>query len=346
MKLHYIKILLFSVLLNTLVSSSYANNKNKRYSRPDTSTITLRVLSECGVHTSIYDNDPGMNSVKENFDRQTSQRFEEYNECMKDKRQKCKEQCDKDIQKIILKDKIEKSLDEKVEKVCLRCGCGLGGVAAGVGIFGSVAVNELKKAAMAIAIAEAKEAAIIEVASQGASAGVAELITRLRTTFSIQNLGLKTLESAIDVTNYTDEAFISKAVIDEFNGSGCAPLYSVIRKPICSMVFQKNFVTGGVGGQISATENIKAAVNEFVTEAKTAATQATQTSTENVTTALITKKTEAVNATYASCQTAIIASVVAILVIVLIMVIIYLILRYRRKRKMNKKQQYTKLLNQ
>ncbi|ETW32568.1 hypothetical protein PFFCH_00001 [Plasmodium falciparum FCH/4] len=39
-------------------------------------------------------------------------------------------------------------------------------------------------------------------------------------------------------------------------------------------------------------------------------------------------------------------SVLVILIILLIMVIIYLILRYRRKKKMNKKVQYTKLLNQ
>ncbi|ETW36946.1 hypothetical protein PFTANZ_02364 [Plasmodium falciparum Tanzania (2000708)] len=38
-------------------------------------------------------------------------------------------------------------------------------------------------------------------------------------------------------------------------------------------------------------------------------------------------------------------SVLAILIIVLVMVIIYLILRYRRKKKINKKLQYTKLLN-
>ncbi|WP_228715144.1 hypothetical protein, partial [Klebsiella pneumoniae] len=93
-----------------------------------------------------------MKSVKENFNRQTSQRFEEYEERMREKRQKCKEQCDKDIQQIILKDKIEKSLEEKVEKGCLRCGCGLGGVATSVGIFGAIAVNEWTKAATAAAV--------------------------------------------------------------------------------------------------------------------------------------------------------------------------------------------------
>nr|SPJ13294.1 rifin PIR protein,putative [Plasmodium sp. DRC-Itaito] len=46
---------------------------------------------------------------------------------MQEKRQKYKEQRDKNIQEIIEKDKMEKSLAEKVEKGCLMCGCGLGG---------------------------------------------------------------------------------------------------------------------------------------------------------------------------------------------------------------------------
>ncbi|ETW32719.1 hypothetical protein PFTANZ_06560 [Plasmodium falciparum Tanzania (2000708)] len=93
-----------------------------------------------------------MKSVKGTFDRQASQRFEEYEERIKDKRQKRKEERDKNIQKIILKDKIEKSLEEKVEKGCLICGCGLGGgVAPFVGLFGGLAVNEMKKGAMAAA---------------------------------------------------------------------------------------------------------------------------------------------------------------------------------------------------
>ncbi|EWC91184.1 hypothetical protein PFNF54_00005 [Plasmodium falciparum NF54] len=86
------------------------------------------------------------------FEDRTTQRFHEYDERMKTTRQKCKEQCDKEIQKIILKDKLEKelmdkfatlqtdiqsdsiptcicekSLEDKVEKGCLRCAGVLGG---------------------------------------------------------------------------------------------------------------------------------------------------------------------------------------------------------------------------
>ncbi|ETW43496.1 hypothetical protein PFNF135_02409 [Plasmodium falciparum NF135/5.C10] len=110
-----------------LVSSSYEYSKNKPYITRYTPNTTSRVLSECDTYTSVYDNDPEMKGVMQDFNRQASQRFEEYDERMKDKRRKCKKQCDKDIQEIIVKDKIKKSLAEKVERCCLRCGCGLGG---------------------------------------------------------------------------------------------------------------------------------------------------------------------------------------------------------------------------
>ncbi|SOS81817.1 PIR protein, putative [Plasmodium sp.] len=120
MKMHYTKILLFSLHLNIR-----EHNKKEPHITPRTSTT--RLLCERELYTSIYDNDEDMKFVKENFDRQTSQRFEEYEKRMIKNRKKCKEQCDKDIQQIIVKDKIEKTLAKKVEKGCLVCACGLGG---------------------------------------------------------------------------------------------------------------------------------------------------------------------------------------------------------------------------
>ncbi|ETW31583.1 hypothetical protein PFFCH_00983, partial [Plasmodium falciparum FCH/4] len=57
-----------------------AHSKNKLYMKPHTRTTTSRVLSECDLYMPNYDKDADMKSVKENFDRQTSQRFEEYEE--------------------------------------------------------------------------------------------------------------------------------------------------------------------------------------------------------------------------------------------------------------------------
>ncbi|KNG76600.1 rifin [Plasmodium falciparum IGH-CR14] len=345
MKLHFPKILLFFFPSNILLTSYHVYNKNKIYITPH-HTQTNRSLCECDIYTSIYDNDEEMKCVMQQFDDRTSQRLRKYDERLQDKRQKSKEQRDKNVQKIILNDKIDKSLVEKVEQGCLMCGCGLGGVAASIGIIGPIAVNEWTKAATVAAIAAAKEAGAAEGASQGAAAGAAKVVELVKSTFKIEELGVRTLESIINTNTYTDVTLISGAIQVEYQASSCFSLNSAAPKPICSMVFRQNFVPGNVRGPLSATENITSAVKKFVTEAKTAASQATQTSTDNVTNALITEKTEAINATYASCQIAIIASVIAIVVIALVMLIIYLILRYRRKQRMNKKQQYTKLLNQ
>nr|SPJ13421.1 rifin PIR protein,putative [Plasmodium sp. DRC-Itaito] len=161
MKLYCSKILLFFLTLNILVTSYQVYNKNKPYIAPRHIPIyTSRVLSEKDIPSSIYDKDADIKSVKEKFDRQTSQRFEEYKERLKGKRQKRKEERDKNIQTIIEKDKREKSLAEKIEKGCLRCGCALGGVAASVGVFGGLGVYGSKSAAWAAITAAAKDAGI------------------------------------------------------------------------------------------------------------------------------------------------------------------------------------------
>ncbi|EUT82040.1 hypothetical protein PFAG_04222 [Plasmodium falciparum Santa Lucia] len=80
--------LIFYVLLSLIL----AHNENKPYTKSHTAITALRVLSKCELYVSNYDNDPDLESVEENFDIQTSQRFEEYDERMKEKQQKCKEQ--------------------------------------------------------------------------------------------------------------------------------------------------------------------------------------------------------------------------------------------------------------
>ncbi|SOS76898.1 PIR protein [Plasmodium sp. gorilla clade G1] len=342
MKLHYSKILLFSFPLNTLKISSYVNNKNKTYVTSRIPTNTSRVLSECGINTSIYDNDEDMKSVKENFDRQTSQRFEEYEERLMKNRKKCKEQCDKDIQKIILKDKIEKSLEEKVEKYCFKCGCGLGVVAASVGIIGPIAVNEWTKAALITA----ESSAIAEGTAAGEAARIPEaidaVISGLNTDLGVQYIAGETMNVFFTKTQYTDIPTIAHAINIEYEGSSCLTSGMISRKPICSLVWEKYYSASPV----SVKDNITKIVEEIVANSESIADAAAEMAKENAITAALKTKKAAIDATYASCQIAIIASVVAILVIVLVMVIIYLILRYRRKKKVNKKLKYTKLLNQ
>ncbi|SOV84197.1 rifin PIR protein, putative [Plasmodium reichenowi] len=81
MKLHYSNILLFAFLLNILVTLYQVHNNNEPYvTTRHTAISTSRVLSEDDTQSSIYDNDADMKSVKEHFDRQTSQRLREYDE--------------------------------------------------------------------------------------------------------------------------------------------------------------------------------------------------------------------------------------------------------------------------
>ncbi|KNC35087.1 rifin [Plasmodium falciparum RAJ116] len=347
MKLHYYKILLFSLSLIILViSSSNAHNKNKAYITTHTPTPTSRVLSECDLYMSNYDKDADMKSVKENFDRQTSQRFEEYEEHMQEKRRKCKEQCDKDIQQIILKDKMDKSLAEKVEIGCLRCGCGLGGVAASVGLFGGLGIYSWKSVALAKAIAEgaAKGAEVGEAVR--IAAAIDAVIKGIETKFGVSTNGVLGLKSLFTANTYNDVTKIANAVYEEYSatcisrvgGSVLAPV-PVVRKPICTLVWQNS--QGNVHSG-SANALIKKAVKTIVSDAPKTAETAVETATKEA----IKASTDAVESTYAICQTAIIASVVALLIIVLVMIIIYLVLRYRRKKKMKKKAQYTKLLNE
>ncbi|ETW26999.1 hypothetical protein PFFCH_05575 [Plasmodium falciparum FCH/4] len=235
-------------------------------------------------------------------------------------REKCKEQRDKDVKNIILKDKIEKSLEEKVEKVCLRCGCGLGGVAASVGIFGAITVSGLKKAATAAAIEEAIAA--------GTKVTIETAVSELNKLGYIYGLIGDKLEDILGaITNFRTQTPMVHAVygasqkacesVTVGNGGG--------NEVYCSMLRQKTSEVFAKLGEAGA--NAIRAGNTEKTSVQTAAL-------------------EKIDTTFLNYSTPITASVIAMLVIVLIMVIIYLILRYRRKKKINKKLQYTKLLKE
>ncbi|SOV84093.1 rifin PIR protein, putative [Plasmodium reichenowi] len=341
MKLHYSNILLFFISLNILVTSYQVYNKNKPYiTIHHTSTTKSRVLSKCDIRSSIYDNDRDIKSVKENFDRQTAQRLREYDERMKVKRQKRKAKHDKNIKEIILKDKMEKSLAEKIETGCLKCGCGLGGVAASVGLFGGFGIHGWKTAALAAV----KDTTIAECSAKG----VAKVIELVKSTFDVQNIAGQPLETVFNVINYTNEKLISQYIYMQYKSTCiCSSPVTVTSiegpEPICILVWNKS-VSGMVGkaGFVKDIKVIETAVGSIVSDAKNVAGEALQMATEEV----IKPGAAAVESTYASCQIAIIASVVALLIIALVMIIIYLVLRYRRKKKMNKKGQYTKLLNE
>ncbi|CDO62073.1 rifin [Plasmodium reichenowi] len=317
MKLHYPKILLFALPLNILLILYAYNNKNKSYSTPHHTPIyTSRVLSECDTQSSIYHKDADMKSVKQQFDDRTSQRLREYDERLQDKRQKHKEQRDKNIQKIIEEDKMEKSLAEKIEKGCLKCGCGLGGGV--LPVWGLV--SGLWYATWSQYVSAKALAAGIE---KGIKVGLAEIVKIYGRSYT-GKIPQITVTEMLSSGKFTKSVTLSDmfehiiTMYDKLQAEGYATFSSFVDGIIkCEDIDMFN---------TRNSEHIEAVANA-VAEGKAA---------------------EAANYTSitSSLTNGITASVIAIVIIVLIMVIIYLILRYRRKKKMKKKAEYTKLLNQ
>ncbi|EUR67448.1 hypothetical protein PFBG_04128 [Plasmodium falciparum 7G8] len=310
MKLLYSKILLFALALNILLTSYYEHNKNKLYITPHhTRTTTSRVLSECNIESSIYDNDEEINSVKEIFERQTSQRFEEYEERMQEKRQKRKERRDKNIQKIIEKDRMEKNIAEKIEKGCLICGCVLGGgVAPFVGLFGGLAVNEMKKAA----------------ADAATEAGIKKAIEGVGSIFELNVESTMQWTNMINAENYSNKMSLI-GIMTSLN-NGCEDGPSSAGSLFCQA--SKSFI------EERQRPVFTQAISEKAADAAEAAGKAAS------------EKYAEMTSVGTIFSNPVVISAIVVVIIAVILLIIYLVLRYRRKKKMNKKAQYTKLLNQ
>ncbi|CDO61978.1 rifin, partial [Plasmodium reichenowi] len=275
-------------------------------------TITSRVLSEKDIKSTNYCNDPQMKKVMKKFQDRTSQRLREYDERMQDKRQKHKEQRDKNIQEIIEKDKREKSLADKVEKGCLRCGCALGGGVLPVwGLVSGLWYATLSKHVTKGAI------------QKGIEAGLEEGLVQIKNIYKVSRMGevpqftVKEMLSSGKFTNGVD-------LFDMFEH--ISTMYDKLKDSYYDFASYVSYITGDGSIIDFNTQNSThiAAVAKAFEDGK-ALEFASHTS-------LLSKT--------------IIASVVTILIIVLVMIIIYLILRYRRKKKMKKKAQYTKLLKE
>ncbi|SOV84074.1 rifin PIR protein, putative [Plasmodium reichenowi] len=375
MKVHYINILLFALPLNILEH----NERNHKSTTLHTPKIpTTRLLCECDLYMTNYDNDLEMKKVMENFNKQTQQRFEEYDERIQSKRKHCKDKCDKEIQKIILKDKLEKqmeqelttletkinihdiptcvcekSLADKTEKFCLNCGVNIGGgvtLSSGVlGGIGAVALSPWQTKAMAAATAAAEKAGALSGKAVRIPEGIKAVFLGIKSNFPIEKLGFGSFKSLINERTYTNVEFISDTINTQYRWY-CRALDNVHDDYVYTF-FQKlghapGNVLGSSSGEVSIPDAIKAKVTEVLAEAtKVAETEAARVAAAKKGVVLETSK-KAIGATSYNWYTTISYSITAILIIVLIMVIIYLILRYRRKKKMKKKLQYIKLLEE
>ncbi|SOV83917.1 rifin PIR protein, putative [Plasmodium reichenowi] len=373
MKVHYINILLFALPLNIFVTLCHVNTHKKPSITP-CHTHNNRSLCECDLYIPNYDSDPQMKKVMDNFNKHTQQRFHEYDDRMIEKRKQCKDKCDKEIQKIILKDKLEKqmeqqftiletkigtddiptcicekSLADKTEKFCLNCGMNVGGVvtlSSGVlGGIGEAAISTWKFAALKVAIEEVTAKGAAEGAAAGIEAGKRVVI------FGLKNFGIEELipgicESFLKRSHYNEVMELAGAIIKR-HGEICS-ISSTSNETMCTNVGLKIGTHKAINDPygLPRPQAVSNALGKILDKAETTAANVTKTTTDNVTAQLTTEKTGEIAATCMSYEITIIASIVAIVVIVLIMVIIYLILRYRRNKKMKKKLQYIKLLKE
>ncbi|SCM18823.1 PIR protein, putative [Plasmodium sp.] len=372
MKVHFINILLFAVPLNILVTLCHANT-HKEPSITPRHIQTTRLLCECELYMSNYDNDPEMKKVMQQFHDRTTQRFQEYDESLHEKRQICKDNCDKEIQKIILKDKIEKELSEKfsalhtdiqsddiptciceksisdkVEKGCLRCGSILGAAMPELGSVGGsllYALNKWKIGALLTATKYAMDQGATKGAIAGNSQGVKIVLFGLKK-LGVEDLCPELFKSIGTQIPYYDIKNIAKAIVTNKNQL-CGLNPSAANEVMCKTI-NTNFKLIPNGSQpfFDTTTGIEKGVTEVVGKAKgTADFIANKVSSETYS-KIISKQTSLIEAGFNSSTTSIYASIIVILIIVLIMVIIYFILRYRRKKKMKKKLQYIKLLEE
>ncbi|EUT84502.1 hypothetical protein PFAG_03106 [Plasmodium falciparum Santa Lucia] len=333
MKVHCYNILLFSfTLIILLLSSSQVNNQMNHYNRAHMKNIepikSYRSLCECELYTSMYDDDPEMKEILHDFDRQTSQRFEEYNERMNKNRQKCKEQCDRDIKNIILKDKIakelkqelttletnigtndiptcvcDKSVADKVEKTCLKCGGVLGGgVLPGWSVLGSIGFYTFVNSSA------------IKAATKG---GIAKVLSELKEDYVLDLLFADKLASFVTTETYACPNALNQSIM-------------VAKATICKATPQARPCSTLLFDPSKIGPKVHSATTKGIEVAKDAAANTWNSALSSP----------------AFFSDPIVISAIVVICIALILLIIYLILRYHRKKKINKKLKYIKLLKE
>ncbi|ETW17986.1 hypothetical protein PFFVO_03117 [Plasmodium falciparum Vietnam Oak-Knoll (FVO)] len=314
-----------------------------------------------------------MKSVMQQFHDRTKQRFQEYDEKLQEKRQIYKDKCDKEIEKIILKDKLEKqmaqqfstlhtdiqsdaiptcvcekSLADKVEKACLRCGSILGAAMPELGSVGGsllYALNQWKSGALLAATKYALAKGAAQGAVAGIQAGKGVAIESLKE-LGVEYFWPRMSNYIHNMSHYNEVAKLTAAIYTP-KLKVCEVANNDIFENICQPFDIKiSVLTADSNYDVLPGEALPKVLKGIVSNADTTAKAVAEAKSTSVAAEIAEQQTAAINATYTSWQIAITASVIAIVVIVLIMVIIYLILRYRRKKKMKKKLQYIKLLEE
>ncbi|ETW29324.1 hypothetical protein PFFCH_03263 [Plasmodium falciparum FCH/4] len=243
----------------------------------------------------------------------------------------------------------EKSIADKVEKACLRCTQNLGGIVApSLGVLGGIAEGALsvwKPAALAAAKKLAAEAG----AAAGLKAGNAhgmKVATHLLEQLDLKILGIDNFGSFFSKEYIIDIPKVVNIIATKRAGV-CGASGNNLGKIICNNIDLKLGTlkpdgTNGPPVRLAVEQRLNYILEKATSSANAQAAKVAATKKAAIEAA----QEKAIEAASTHMYTTIAYSILAILIIVLIMVIIYLILRYRRKKKMKKKLQYIKLLEE
>ncbi|ETW57342.1 hypothetical protein PFUGPA_00654 [Plasmodium falciparum Palo Alto/Uganda] len=144
----------------------------------------------------------------------------------------------------------------------------------------------------------------------------------------------KTLAEVITGKTFNNSTFFVDKILQEYN-TMCVSSTTYQGKLICSL---RSLTRWNVEPTTVISANAKqAAIN---------AGKAAERVTAETTKALTAEKTGEVTSTSAIFSNPMVISFIVVVIIVIILLIIYLILRYRRKKKMKRKLQYIKLLKE
>ncbi|EWC87281.1 hypothetical protein PFNF54_04058 [Plasmodium falciparum NF54] len=222
----------------------------------------------------------------------------------------------------------EKSMTDKVEKGCLRCGRNLGVAVPGLGVLGAYGAHSIVKVAMATAEKVGIQLGI----DAGNAAGIKAVIEALNSSLNIDNLGGITLDTVLKGNNFKNIDFLVYILTDKYNTT-CTVSNTEVETLLCYIGKEKPTLPYTL-----IQSNVRKAVAE--------ATEVATSTTEEMTTIYTTQELSKVTSTGAILSNPIIISFIVIVIVVIIFLIIYLILRYRRKKKTKKKLQYIKLLKE
>ncbi|ETW39113.1 hypothetical protein PFTANZ_00175 [Plasmodium falciparum Tanzania (2000708)] len=320
MKVHCINILLFAVPLNIL---AYTHKKPSITSRHIQNT---RLLCECELYMPNYDNDLEMKRVMQKFHDRTTQRFQEYDEKLQEKRQIYKDKCDKEIQKIILKDKLEKELTEKfailqtdihsdaiptciceksladkVEKGCLRCGSILGAAMPEVGSIGATALYTLCQW-QTKAIATAIEKAMVQGAAEGLAAGIqAGKVVAIK---SLEKLGVQQFWTGMSnyilkMSHYNEVANLT-AVMYTHKFNACKDATEAFLDKCNAFDINIGVYTADGRNAVVPREALPKVLKAIVSKAETTAKAAAEAKSTTVAAEITEQQTAVINATYTS----------------------------------------------